>query len=634
MEWFSQTTLQTAAYRLLLLLCFALNAYATCADIRSAVLWIGLLPHTATLFAWLAFASYFLLYASGIGKKHDETRHENALNKAALHTFIRANIETDYLTTPSNQSSNAQIPTDHLILVYTLTAFHFFKKSLSDAATEKHELDDQQPISDWYAEMKEQFSDIENANNKLFTTMLPIYVTTPNDADKNTLQRRINYICTGYVTALSNVLQINPNKAGTPQKPTEKRLERQKTYRTMRGDVTVNSYDTLVTALDNISLYWRNQIIAAINDPDPSDEDGPRQRFFRLRRGLTIHENAQLPILQQLLKLEHTYTLREQRTALPVIRGFGLLNAVVNACLMLASGFLSIGGSSWLGAFACAGFFSSFILTRPKVYSVVQHIIGHIMHYLQSNHDARAKQRPSLIFYTAWCLAFITASSSALFTFYSVQKYAMLFSTPILHSTVVILGYLLPVVIFVGATCLYYDAIFASLSGNKKDIYAPEDNLQRISIRLQASLCDIITEPKKRLYLVLMVLSIVLLCRSIYFDQVFGTTLALLSTSVASSFVWSDIHTWVIVLAFAAGLGVSFASLHQVTAIWAIPSTCITRLLAGTFMGIQTTTLTCTFSSNIRQSVAKIEQYVMLYSPEKPVLDTEKKHKNESPKKI
>ena len=63
-----------------------------------------------------------------LAKNMMKLRHENALNKTALHTFIRANIETDYLTTPSNQSSNAQIPTDHLILVYTLTAFHFFKK--------------------------------------------------------------------------------------------------------------------------------------------------------------------------------------------------------------------------------------------------------------------------------------------------------------------------------------------------------------------------------------------------------------------------------------------------------------------------------------------------------------------------
>ena len=244
---------------------------------------------------------------------------------------------------------------------------------------------------------------------------------------------------------------------------------------------------------------------------------------------------------------------------------------------------------------------------------------------LQSNHDARAKQRPSLIFYTAWCLAFITASSSALFTFYAVQKYAMLFSAPLLHSAVVILGYLLPVVIFIGATCLYYDAIFASLSGNKKDIYAPEDNLKRISTRLQASLHRIITRPKKCLFLALMLMSIILLCRSIYFDHVLGTTLALLSTSAASSFVWCDIHTWVMILAFAAGLGVSFASLHQITAIWAIPNTYVTQLLAGTFMGIQTTTLTCTFSSNIRQSIAKVEQYMTPSPPENPTLRIIKK---------
>ena len=76
--------------------------------------------------------------------------------------------------------------------------------------------------------MKSALLDIESEDNKLFTTMLPIYVTAPNDADKNTLQRRIKHICTGYATALSNVLQINPNKAGTSQKTTEKRLERQK----------------------------------------------------------------------------------------------------------------------------------------------------------------------------------------------------------------------------------------------------------------------------------------------------------------------------------------------------------------------------------------------------------------------
>ena len=72
---------------------------------------------------------------------------------------------------------------------------------------------------------------------------------------------------------------------------------------------------------------------------------------------LKLIQNAQLPILQQLLKLEHTYTLREQRTALPAIRGFGLLNAVVNACLMLASGFLSIGGQPMAGWLRLRWFF-------------------------------------------------------------------------------------------------------------------------------------------------------------------------------------------------------------------------------------------------------------------------------------
>ena len=62
------------------------------------------------------------------------------------------------------------------------------------------------------------------------------------------------------------------------------------------------------------------------------------------------------------------------------------------------------------------------------------------------------------------------------------------------------------------------------------------------------------TTQEMPLFLALMLMSIVLLCRSIYCDHILGTTFSLASTAVASSFVWRDIHTWVMILALSLDL--------------------------------------------------------------------------------
>lgn len=454
-----------------------------------------------------------------------------------LQTFARKVIDIDYL----KQHQDSINPND-LKRILNLTIFHYFKTTLADRLYAARKQKSQQSAQSIFNEVKAQLEDQKPVElfNKLQLKELGF-------AYKENLRQPYGY--THDIDTLENNLSLK----------------------------SANNLFAVIKKLDQYSIRTRNETINNIQS----------------------HPNNNT-VDKLVLKIEHSYTLAYQRSLLPFINAFSKINAVSNGLILLASGYLKVGiNPLYLTAFACSGMACSYILTGPKILNIMQNISGYWETYLRSTSDNTKAQRSSFVFKLSLVTAALTAAASGLFAYYVLSTFLHVFTHPAILITGYCMAGVLTCIAFSGAFCLYFDSIFSILSGNKKDIYSPEDSLSSLLSK---------NIPSFRTILGLVILAC--LTGLLYYASLQQNMVWLYSTAALALLVTCLIpdarQQSIAFITLGIGLCIAICNIHQVCAIFALTLNPISIPGLVLFASVQASTMTCTFYKGFRKISQKV----------------------------
>ena len=243
----------------------------------------------------------------------------------------------------------------------------------------------------------------------------------------------------------------------------------------------------------------------------------------------------------------------------------------------------------------------SYILTGPKILSIMRNISGYWENYTRSSREATKRQHTSFVFKLSIITAAITACASGLFAYYVLSTFLHLFTHPAILITGYCVAALLTCIAFCGAFCLYFDSIFSILSSNKKDIYSPEDNFFSLFANNPITLATlkgftILACLTGLLYLVSLQQNMALLIST--------TVLVALSTCLISEAREQSITF----TALAIGLCIAACNIHQICIIFAITLNPISLPCLLLFASVQASTMTCTFYKGLSKCTKIFEK--------------------------
>ena len=540
---------------------YVFNAVSVSSDIFLSLAWFGVTTKIAFILSSLVILGWVLLYLSSHNEKKRENLDENKIELEPIKQFIINQLDVQYLYASRPGKQVNEIHEDHFKFLFALTVFHYFKKSFADSV--------HVAILN-----NEKFENIEEKFNSRREALKKIDISEIID------QTYFNY---------EDISDKYKHKQGIEQE-IQKFINQLKGQLKLKNKNHINSYQGLIDELDAFSIAKRNKITDAISS-DQKAED-----FFK-NRGETLKHLSyedKKTTLKLMLKIEHTYTLKNQRNSLTFIWLFSIINSLSNGVIMLASGFAKVGFSAIkLLLFTLSGICCSYILTSPKIYNIVKSIIGYFENYCRSDNKAAQTQKTSFIFKTSLLMSFITALASGLFAFYVLHNCLITLNSHTLITAALYSSYFMSFITFCGAFCLYFDSIFAILSNNKKDIFSPEDSLSSI----------LGTSISKQDILMLAALTILsaLICIVAINSSYLCLGMLMVLLAVPAMFLpitKKQITSFASVLI---ALSITATATHQICTILALPINMATIAILATFSFVQSTTLACTFYKGLNK---------------------------------
>ena len=547
---------------------YVFNAVSVSSDIFMSLAWFGVTTKIAFILSSLVVLGWVLLYLSSHNEKKRENLDENKIELEPIKQFIINQLDVQYLYASRPGKQVNEIHEDHFKFLFALTVFHYFKKSFADSV--------HVAILN-----KEKFENIADKFNSIRDALKNIDISEIID------QTYFNY----EVDSDKNAHKIDI------EKETQKFINQLKGQLKLKKKAHITSYQELIDKLDAFSIEKRNKITDAISS------DKKANAFFVGRGGyleaLSIEDKK--ITLKLLLKIEHTYTLKNQRNSLTFIWLFSIINSLSNGVIMLASGFAKVGFSAIkLVLFTLSGICCSYILTSPKIYSIVKSIMGYFENYCRSDNKSAQTQKTSFVFKASLLMSFITALASGLFSFYVLHNYLITLHSHALITAALYSSYFMSSITFCGAFCLYFDSIFAILSNNKKDIFSPEDSLNSI-LGAGTSKQD-----------VFILTALTISCTIIYFAAInssylkLGMIMALLAVpAMLSPITKKQITSFTSVLI---SLSITATATHQIFIILALPINMPTITILAAFSFIQSSTLACTFYKGLNKIISQVKK--------------------------
>lgn len=562
-------------------ICYGFNAYAISSDTFRSLIWLGFSVKIASIIQSFVILGWLVLYLSSHGEKKSAQNEENIISETTLKRFIRNNFNISYLYSSLTKNDTAEIDEDLFKFLYSLTVFHYFKKSFAESIysainkrTKFDNIDD--VLSKEFDPISEKLTKIEATKSITYCKFYfnHMYSEESTQQFKNEIESNIkDYIAT-LRFRLKKELESHSNK---------------------------NILQDLINTLDKFSIEKRNKIITAINQKEKANA------FFENKVEIASDENK-ATVLKLLLKTEHTYSLKGQRTASAFITGFGVLNAFCNGLIMLAGGYSNVGVKvAYLSMFSFAGLICSFMLTSPNIYKVIMDAVGHFENYARSK--SKKGEYPSFIILLSVIFALPTAVASGIFAFFVLNNFAITCLPLNFIFQARCIAFFIAFVTFCGAFCLYFDSIFTTISSNKKDIYSPEDSIINLIISTKNQICDNCLNTQFLLLSVAFISASYILYQSAIVSHIGIVLLQLASLTLISFLLFpKSTEKYLPVIASAAiSFALSVAVIHQIEILSQIQfSISVTSLL--TLLGIITSyTYACTFHKGIKRFINKFK---------------------------